>query len=224
MNLTRDQYRAALAQGRRFLPAEPAQVSRLTMQRRIFWMDGKPWLAQREDGFLETAATLEKLLEDAPAAAPEALVAPPQAEPAATPPASPVVVAEEAVPVAAALPLPLPHWEAELEAALQSGQPPAAARPEVVAPWSAPAAVPAPAAWAADPMASLGAFPAASPALRQRQVETARLAAALAGSGHLPWEEVPELIRQVHRGLAALDAPAPPAPEALRPERRARRG
>jgi hypothetical protein len=63
MDLSPDQVRAARAAGCAFLPATDDQVARLTMQRRIFRIDGVPHLAQRADsGFYETHGTLTPLL------------------------------------------------------------------------------------------------------------------------------------------------------------------
>ncbi|NKC29981.1 hypothetical protein [Falsiroseomonas selenitidurans] len=63
MDLSPDQVRAARAAGCTFLPATDDQVARLTMQRRIFRIDGVAHLAQRADsGFYETHGTLTPLL------------------------------------------------------------------------------------------------------------------------------------------------------------------
>ena len=63
MELTPDHLRAAQACGCVFLPATDAQVRRLSMQRRIFRIDGKPFVATRDGGaFLETHATLLPLI------------------------------------------------------------------------------------------------------------------------------------------------------------------
>ena len=50
MELTPDQIAAARASGCTFLPASDEQVARLTMQRRIFTIDGRPHVATRNDG------------------------------------------------------------------------------------------------------------------------------------------------------------------------------
>ena len=64
MELTREQSEAAKACGCTFFPASEAQVQRLAMQRRIFTLDGKPFLATRDGGgFFETHATLALLSE-----------------------------------------------------------------------------------------------------------------------------------------------------------------
>jgi len=64
MDLTRQQVEAAKACGCTFVPASEAQVQRLAMQRRIFTLDGLPFVASRDgDDFLETHATLARLIE-----------------------------------------------------------------------------------------------------------------------------------------------------------------
>ncbi|MFC3127607.1 hypothetical protein ACFOD4_21290 [Pseudoroseomonas globiformis] len=65
MQITQEQIRLAEAHGCRFAPASPAQAQTFAMQRRIFWHEGQPWVAQRGDGFYETAATLQSLLNSA---------------------------------------------------------------------------------------------------------------------------------------------------------------
>ena len=56
--------RAAKACGIAFTPASPDQIQRLSMQRKIFWIDGQPHLASRDGSFFETAATLERSIAD----------------------------------------------------------------------------------------------------------------------------------------------------------------
>ena len=64
MDLTQEQVEAAKACGCAFFPATEAQVARLSMQRRIFRIDGKPFLATRDGGgFFETQGTLSVLIE-----------------------------------------------------------------------------------------------------------------------------------------------------------------
>jgi hypothetical protein len=64
MELTQDQLEAAKASGCTFFPATEGQVARLAMQRRIFTIAGKPFVATRDGGgFHETHATLALLLE-----------------------------------------------------------------------------------------------------------------------------------------------------------------
>lgn len=63
MDLSPEQIRQARAAGCAFIPATEDQVARLTMQRRIFRIDGVPHLAQRAgSGFFETQGTLTPLL------------------------------------------------------------------------------------------------------------------------------------------------------------------
>ncbi len=64
MDLTQEQVEAAKACGCAFFPATEAQVARLSMQRRIFRIDGRPFLATRDGGgFFETHGTLLPLIE-----------------------------------------------------------------------------------------------------------------------------------------------------------------
>lgn len=63
MNLTKQQMKAAEACGCTFNPVTDLQVGRLAMQRRIFTVDGNPFVATRDDGgFYETHATLALLI------------------------------------------------------------------------------------------------------------------------------------------------------------------
>jgi hypothetical protein len=67
VKLTPDQFEAAKASGCTFFPASEAQVHRLAMQRRIFTINGQPFLATRDGGgFFETHATLARLIDDQP--------------------------------------------------------------------------------------------------------------------------------------------------------------
>ncbi len=64
MDLTREQFEAAKACGCVFLPATDEQVGRLSMQRRVFRIDGRPFVATRDGGgFFETHGTLAALIE-----------------------------------------------------------------------------------------------------------------------------------------------------------------
>ena len=64
MDLTQEQVEAAKACGCEFLPATGAQVARLSMQRRVFRIDGIPFVATRDGGgFFETHGTLALLLD-----------------------------------------------------------------------------------------------------------------------------------------------------------------
>ena len=63
MELTPDQLAAARACCCVFLPATDEQVGRLSMQRRVFRIDGRPFVATRDGGgFFETHATLLPLI------------------------------------------------------------------------------------------------------------------------------------------------------------------
>ena len=63
MDLTPDQRAAAEACGCVFLPATDEQVGRFSMQRRVFRIDGRPFVATRDGGgFFETHATLLPLI------------------------------------------------------------------------------------------------------------------------------------------------------------------
>src|SRR5690242_13891030 len=63
MELTPDQIAAAKAQGCTFLPATEEQVARLTMQRRIFTIDGRPHVAIRHDeGVKEVHGAIARLI------------------------------------------------------------------------------------------------------------------------------------------------------------------
>jgi hypothetical protein len=64
VDLTQEQVEAAPACGCAFSPATEAQVARLSMQRRIFRIGGKPFVATRDGGgFFETHGTLSLLIE-----------------------------------------------------------------------------------------------------------------------------------------------------------------
>lgn len=62
MELTREQRAAAEACGCVLVPATEEQVRRLTMQRRVFRLDGAPVLATRDGGYFETHGTLATLI------------------------------------------------------------------------------------------------------------------------------------------------------------------
>ncbi len=71
LELTPDQLAAARARGCAFLPATDDQVRRLAVQRRVFRVEGRPFVATRDCGFLETWATLAALTENYRPVAPE---------------------------------------------------------------------------------------------------------------------------------------------------------
>lgn len=73
MNLTREQIDAARANGIDFQPATPEQVSRLTMQRRIFMLpDGQACVGSRNGTVWETHGAIAQLLDIGPDTAPAA--------------------------------------------------------------------------------------------------------------------------------------------------------
>jgi hypothetical protein len=64
LELTPDRHAAAEACGCVFLPATDEQIGRLSMQRRVFRIAGRPFVATRDGGgFFETHATLARLIE-----------------------------------------------------------------------------------------------------------------------------------------------------------------
>jgi DNA-binding protein H-NS len=62
LKLSHEEVAAAEACGIAFPPASPAQVQRLSMQRKVFEIDGRPHLATRDGSLFETAGTLEHLI------------------------------------------------------------------------------------------------------------------------------------------------------------------
>jgi hypothetical protein len=63
VDLTEERVEAAKACGCAFFPATGAQVARLSMQRRVFRIGGKPFMATRDGGgFFETHGTLSLLV------------------------------------------------------------------------------------------------------------------------------------------------------------------
>jgi hypothetical protein len=63
LKLTDAQYAAAKACGFAFFPATEAQVQRLSMQRRIFWVDAKPFMVTSNGAYYETQGTLLRQIE-----------------------------------------------------------------------------------------------------------------------------------------------------------------
>lgn len=197
MNLTPEQAAAAMARGCRFVAADEQQVGLLSMQRRVFWIEGKPCLALRNDGFYETAATLGRLLEqpgpgpDPTAEAPLAAAAP---EPVATPAGMPAAEQPPSGPEAAATP-PAPASNAPEAAAISDGQ---ASAPSGDEPGEAPA--PPPAAAPAAPGLPAPARKAAPASL----VLTANMVSRYVSAATVDSKDLPELIRSIHRSVCAL--------------------
>ncbi len=234
VHLTRDQFRIAETLGCSFQPAAAEQIARLSMQRRVFWLDNQAYLALRGDGFYETAATLSRLLQEAEAARPArpAFVAAPPAPPVEEPAPS-----EEPTPAAAAAP-PETQPEAEPEApAAPAAKAPQRRRKAVAAPPEPepepePEAAPAvpvagdileatsgedlPAEAAAEPAgadapdlpaAEVLALPPVAAAVilpLSARAATAGLVAAYVASTPVAATELPELIRGIHRSVLTL--------------------
>lgn len=184
MNLTPEEAAIAEARGCRLVPADAQQVAVLSMQRRVFWVRGEPWLILRPDGFVETAATLRHLLEQpgAPAVpAPEAVV---DTSPAASvmPPAEqpPLPVAASADPAAEQAPKELPEGTPE-EIPAESGG--------------------GDATEGLEGMPTLAAGPRKAPAAL---VMTANLVARYVAATPVDAKDLPELIRGIHRSVCAL--------------------
>jgi hypothetical protein len=59
LQLSYSKVAAARACGIEFPPASPAQVQRLSMQRKVFEIDGRPHLATRDGSVFEMTGTLE---------------------------------------------------------------------------------------------------------------------------------------------------------------------
>ena len=100
LELTPEQVAAARAIGCAFFPATELQVQRLTMQQRIFKVEGKHYLLSRNGSYFETAGTLRALIAKAPPVTPQAAPDPEPAPAAAAPPpeAPPAPVAPEPPP------------------------------------------------------------------------------------------------------------------------------
>ncbi len=63
MELTPIQHRAARACGFAFFPVTEAQVQRLTMQKRVFRLDGQSFMVTRDGAFWKTHGTLLRAIE-----------------------------------------------------------------------------------------------------------------------------------------------------------------
>jgi len=159
VNLDRDQVTAAELAGCQFREANPAEVQRYAMQRRIFFIEGRPHLALRSDGFCETVGTLEPLI--AYGRARLASQAPPEPAIAAPPPP----VGFEPAPAVAA-PAPEAASLAEASAAAALPEPPPApmrrGRPPKIRDANAPPPVPK---RRGRPPKALAAPPAPKPAV-----------------------------------------------------------
>jgi hypothetical protein len=85
-------------------PATQGQIDRMTMQRRVFDVDGRPHVVSRDGLYFETHATLAPVIADAEAFAPAAPATLPATAAAMPPPAAPAA----ALPVLAAAPVVMP--------------------------------------------------------------------------------------------------------------------
>ena len=94
MKLSPQQVAAAKARGFVMFPATRSQIDRMTMQRRVFDVDGRPHLVSRDGLYFETHATLAPVIADVVEMAPPPVAEPPPALPVA----APVVEAAAAVP------------------------------------------------------------------------------------------------------------------------------
>ncbi len=132
MKLSPQQVAAAKARGFVLFPATQGQIDRMTMQRRVFDVDGRPHVVSRDGLYFETHATLAPVIADAEN------FAVPEPTPAASPAPAPAaaVVATPTSPVPAAAPSPAPA--------------------EVAAPEPAPAVAEAAADQAGDPAGDPG--------------------------------------------------------------------
>ncbi|MFC7551681.1 hypothetical protein ACFQU7_04260 [Pseudoroseomonas wenyumeiae] len=199
MQLTDEQVKAAEAQGCRFVEATEAQVRQFSMQRRVFQIGDKPYLATREDGFYETAGTLmarvAEVLRQQEASAP---AEEPVAEEAAeVPQAEETAAADETPEAEAAAPA---EEAAEPEAVPEADEAPEAAEPAPIElAKEAPAPVPATVPSSADqPSAVLSAMKTiAKGYARGHQVDAAQLST---------------LLTTVHRTLSGLQASQPRHP------------
>ena len=117
MQLSPEDIAAAEICGVSFIPASPAQVQRLAMQRKVFYRAGEPILATLGDGLYETIGTLQRLIEEG--LRQQRDLAGWLQESAAPAPCAPAAVT---VPVAPPDPLALPHRPDE-PAALAAGPP-----------------------------------------------------------------------------------------------------
>ena len=158
LELTPEQVAAARAIGCAFFPATELQVQRLTMQQRIFKVEGKHYLLSRNGSYFETAGTLRALIAKAPPVTPQAAPDPEPAPAAAAPPleAPPAPVAPE--------PLPAPLAEARVP------EPPPAPLAEARMPEPSPA--PVVEASEPEPIPAPPEEPAAPPVRRRRRSPT----------------------------------------------------
>jgi outer membrane biosynthesis protein TonB len=189
LNLTPDQVAAAKAIGCAFFPATEMQVQRLTMQQRVFRVDGKPFLLSRDGSYYETAGTLRALIAnvlpeqtESPAAAPT----PTPEETAAEPPPAGEPAPEPAQPESESPQPPAPAAPRKRGRPRKAAAPPAAVQAE---PEPAPEPVPEPAPEAVPEPPEPENLPPAAPApdTGARSDRLARLARRRAGAPLPKW-------------------------------------
>ncbi len=183
LNLTPDQVAAAKAIGCAFFPATEMQVQRLTMQQRVFRVDGKPFLLSWDGSYYETAGTLRALIADVLPEQPKSLAVAPTPIPeetAAEPPPVNAPPPEPAQPEAASPQPPAPAAPRKRGRPRKAVAPPATVQAE---PEAAPEPVPE-----AVPESPPSAAPAASaPDTGARSDRLARLARRRAGAPLPKW-------------------------------------
>jgi hypothetical protein len=131
LDISLEQVAAAEFVGVEFLPASADQVHRLSMQRKVFRIDGEAVLATRDGSFFETAATLGQLIEEGEqrrrdlteweAASPTAVPAPEEPEP---PPGRASQSDDETAPSEPELPTTSPNVPVKAEATGRQPRPP----------------------------------------------------------------------------------------------------
>jgi hypothetical protein len=179
LKLSPQQVAAAKARGFALFPASQSQIDRMTMQRRIFEVEGRPHVVSRDGVYYETHATLAPTLAHLPA------------EPVATAP-EPSAPAEPPPPPAAALaeppaaPEPAEAAAAE-EAGAEDSTDPRAPRRRILRATGPGGSAPKPAAPAAEPGAEAEAEPPRR-TLRRRSASSAADSAVLASEPTAPTE------------------------------------
>lgn len=221
MNLTPEEAAIAKARGCRLIAADAQQVAVLSMQRRVFWIQGEPWLIMREDGFFETAATLRHLLEQpGPVAvpAPEAPAAPAAPAPAAADATASDIAASEppaaeppaAEPLPAAVPAGMAAAQEPAEMPADAGAPEAEDTPPLPSPplpfpslAFPPLPVP-PDLPVAGGILALGAQDAPPRTIPAALVITANIVSRYVAATPVDTKDLPDLIRSIHRSVCAL--------------------
>lgn len=197
VKLMPEQAALAKAHGCTLVAANAQQVATLSMQRRVFWIDGTPWLVMRGDGFFETAATLAQLLRE-PAPVPAA--APAHEDMAREETASDEAASDKRASDAAAEGTADEAAPAETVAAERPAEPPRGISPETAAP---------------EPVLPAVVPPVLPPALAQPVAPpsstlavTASMVSHYLAATPVETKDLPELIRGIHRSVVALSSTA----------------